>query len=50
MEIYNITINELGTQGEESEQQEKQVEEIENKGEGSDSVPSGQEETLAKEE
>ena len=50
MEIYNITINELGTQGEESEQQEKQVEEIENKGEGADSVPSGQEETLAKEE
>jgi hypothetical protein len=50
MEIYDITINELGAQGEESEQQEEQVEETENKGEGADSVPSGQEETLAKEE
>jgi hypothetical protein len=50
MEIYDITINELGAQGEESEQQEEQVEEAENKGEGADSVPSDQEETIAKEE
>jgi hypothetical protein len=44
MEVYDITMNDLGAENEE------QVEETENKGEGADSVPSDQEETIAKEE
>lgn len=45
MEIYDITIDELG-----AEQTEEQVEEVKNKDEGTDSVPDNQEVTLAKEE